>query len=143
MQKTAKSNDQKAHSNSPSDASLRHSATTGAPDSEQPGTKHQERRTSEAAAEVLVDGRAELGEAAAEVLVDGRAELGEAAAEVLVDSRAGRGEPPPTSKPCRTCGEELPVTAFYQHRGCRDAHRPDCKHCTGLRCSETRAARRR
>src|SRR3954470_7648151 len=128
MQKTAKSNDQKAHSNSPSDASLRHSATTGAPDSEQPGTKHQERRTSEAAAEVLGDGRAELGEAAA---------------EVLVDSRAERGEPSPTSKTCRTCREELPVTAFYQHRGCRDARRPECKHCTGLRCSETRAARRR
>src|SRR4051812_33277487 len=109
MQKTAKSNDQKAHSNSPSDASLRHcatipeirvipgqnSATSGAPDSEQPGTKNEKPGT--------------------------------------------RTLP----KPCRTCRRELPVTAFYQHRGCRDARRPECKHCTGLRCSETRAARRR
>ena len=47
---------------------------------------------------------------------------------------------PPTRKTCRTCRENLPLTAFYQQRSCLKTHRRDCIECTARRGSEARAA---
>ena len=32
-------------------------------------------------------------------------------------------------KRCRDCGEVKPITDFYEHSGCRDGYRPECKTC--------------
>lgn len=45
-------------------------------------------------------------------------------------------------KQCRTCGEEKPLSAFYEDKTCRDGKRPSCRACVLARAKVTGKLRR-